>query len=146
MCQINQCEGTKSFVPIKCVLRELFAKNHGGSVRPPPTSARVNAATNQITSSTIPECQVPYWAEGEFSYISVHVGIFFFYFYRFAHDSLFPVCLTCLSFSLHGMHPPATSLFVPSRCRLLYAPVFYVPSMFFKSGVLWSTRFSDNLI
>ena len=41
MCQIDQREGTVSFAAIRRVLRELFAKNHGGSIRPPPTSARV---------------------------------------------------------------------------------------------------------
>ena len=41
MCQIDQREGTISFAAIRRVLRELFAKNHGGP-SDPPTSARVN--------------------------------------------------------------------------------------------------------
>ena len=35
MCQIDQRESTVSFAAICRVLRELFAKNHGGSIRPP---------------------------------------------------------------------------------------------------------------
>ena len=35
MCQIDGREGTVSFAAIRRVLRELFAKNHGGSIRPP---------------------------------------------------------------------------------------------------------------
>ena len=43
MCQIDQREGTVSFVAIRRVLRELFAKDHGGGgPSDPPTSARVN--------------------------------------------------------------------------------------------------------
>ena len=34
MCQINQREGTASFAAIRRVLRELFAKNHGGPFDP----------------------------------------------------------------------------------------------------------------
>ena len=41
MCQIDQREGTASFTAIRRVLRELFAKNHGGVHPTPPTSARV---------------------------------------------------------------------------------------------------------
>ena len=30
MCQIDQCEGTETFVAIRRVLRELFTKSHEG--------------------------------------------------------------------------------------------------------------------
>ena len=40
MCQIDQREGTVSFAVIRRVLRELFAKKHGGSIRPPPLQVR----------------------------------------------------------------------------------------------------------
>ena len=39
MCQIDQREGTAIFAAIRCVLRELFAKNHGG-VRSTPLHMR----------------------------------------------------------------------------------------------------------
>ena len=42
MCRIDKREGTVSFAAIPRVLRELFAKNHGGPSDPRPTSARVN--------------------------------------------------------------------------------------------------------
>ena len=44
MCQIDLREGTVSLAAIRRVLRELFAKKHGGPFDPPPTSARVKAA------------------------------------------------------------------------------------------------------
>ena len=40
MCQIDQREGTVSFATIRRVLRELFAKNHGGGVRSKPLQVR----------------------------------------------------------------------------------------------------------
>ena len=40
MCQIDQREGTISFVAIRRVLRKLFAKKYGGSIRPPPLQVR----------------------------------------------------------------------------------------------------------
>ena len=40
MCQIDQCEGTASFVAIRRVLREVLTKNHGGPFDP-LASARV---------------------------------------------------------------------------------------------------------
>ena len=40
MCQIDQREGTVSFAAIGRVLRELFAKNHGGSIPPTPPQVR----------------------------------------------------------------------------------------------------------
>ena len=43
MCQIDRREATASFAVIRRVLRELFAKTHGGGPFDPPlTSARVN--------------------------------------------------------------------------------------------------------
>ena len=42
MCQIDQRESTVSFAEIRLVLRELFAKKHGGGPFDPPlTSAWV---------------------------------------------------------------------------------------------------------
>ena len=58
VCQIDQREGTVSFAAIRSVLRELFVKNHGGSVRP-PTSARVNLLLATRAYEQIYNCHVP---------------------------------------------------------------------------------------
>ena len=51
MCQIDQREDTVNFDAIRRVLREVFAKNHGGA-SDHPTGARVNSH-NSATSGSI---------------------------------------------------------------------------------------------
>ena len=50
MCQINQCEGTESFVAIHCVLRELFTNKLWGVLSTPLTIASVK---NPLVSSHV---------------------------------------------------------------------------------------------
>ena len=74
MCQIDQREGTVSFAAIRRVLRELFAKNHGGPSDPPPLQVR------GVKNSERSFCQAPVrlgLSKGKRSYMHIITGFRF---------------------------------------------------------------------